>query len=157
MPPRILRLALFALAVGATAGTLAAAAPAADFRTVANGACVRYDRTTSAFPEVTSAAEMKRQAVLGPKLFRTMVDTIAAAPPPPPAQRKRAANLVASLRQVQRALNAFRDAFLRGDKAGMNEALRSGPAPSAAAAAAAKVLGLPVCARLAADAAKGPS
>jgi hypothetical protein len=149
------RLALPPLLALLAAGALAAPAPAGGFRASADAACARYDRTTSALPQITSATELKRQLVLVPKLFRAMVDRIAAAPAPQ-AQRAQAARLVGSLRQVQRVLGQIRDAFLRGDEAGVAAAVRSGTAPSRVAARTAKALGLPVCSRLAQEAAKGP-
>lgn len=142
------------LVIVAAAGPLAAEARAGGFHTAANAACVRYDRATAALPAITSAAELRRQLVLVPRLFRTMVERIAAAPAPP-AQRAQATALVASLRRVQGVLGRIRDAFLRGDQPGVDAAIRSGTAPSRAAARSALALGLPTCARLAATAAKG--
>lgn len=150
-----LRLAGSLLLASAGAAAVAAAARAADYRSTANAACARYDRTADALPKITSADEWKRQLVLVPKLFRTMVDRIAAAPAPQ-AQRAQAARLVTALRQVQRALGQIRDAVLRGDQAGVDAAIRSGTPPARAAARTARALGLPACARLAASAAKGP-
>jgi hypothetical protein len=152
-PP--LRLGSASLLIVAASAVLAAPAPAGEFRTAANAACGRYDRTTANLPGITSAAELKRQLVLVPRLFRAMVDRIAATPAPQ-AQRAMATELVASLRRVQRILGQIRDAFLRGDKPGIDAAVRSGAAPSRAAARAARALGLPTCAHLAASAAKGP-
>lgn len=139
----------------AAAGVLAAPASAGDFRTSANAACDRYDRTTNALPAITSKAELRRQMVLVPKLFRAMVERIAAVPSSP-RQRAQAAQLVGSLRVVQRTLDRVRDAFLSGDRAGVAAAIRAGTAPSRAAARSARALGLPTCARLASEAAKGP-
>ena len=137
------------------AGVLAATAGATDYRVAANAACVRYDSKTNGLPPITSAAELKRQLVLVPRLFGAMVGSIEALAAPP-AQRPQATRLVASLKQVHGVLGRIRDAFLRGDRAGVDAAQRSGIAPSRDAARAAKALGLPTCARLAADAAKGP-
>jgi len=148
------RLAGSLLLAAAAAGAIATAAPAADFRTTANAACVRYDRTTNALPQIASAAELKRRLVLVPKLFTTMVDRIAALDPPH-ADAARAGRLVASLRQVERAMNRIRDAFLRGDQAGVDAAVRAGTPPSRVAARTAQALGLPACVRIAAQAAKG--
>ena len=133
---------------------VAAASPGLDFRAAANGACVRYDRATSALPQIDSAAELKRQLDLVPRLFRTMVERIAAAPPPP-SQQARAVQLVASLRRVQASLARIRDAFLRGDRPGVRAAVLAGTGPSRIAARTATELRLPTCARLALAATKG--
>jgi hypothetical protein len=137
------------------AASLSTSATAGGFRAAANAACVRYARITSALPQITSTTELKRQLVLVPKLFGTMVDRIAATSAPL-TQRAQAAQLVGSLRRVERVLRQISDAFLRGDQAGVAAAVRSGTAPSLVAARAARALDLPVCARLAREAAKGP-
>lgn len=150
-----LRLALPPLLALLAAGAVAAPAPAGGFRASADEACARYDRSTSALPQITSATELERQLVLVPKLFRAMVDRIAAVPAPQ-AQRAQAARLVGSLRQVQRVLGQIRDAFLRGDESGVHAAVRSGGPAARAVGRAAKALGLPACVRLAREAVAGP-
>jgi hypothetical protein len=126
----------------------------ADYRTAANGACARFDGKTNAFPQITSAAEYKRQLVLVPKLFKAMVDTIAALRPPA-GKAADASRLVSALREVQKRLEQVRDASFRGDQKAVSTAVQLGKAPSARAARSAKALGLPVCARLASTFSKG--
>lgn len=155
MAARSRRLALAVAVLGMVTAIIAAPARPADYRSAADAACARYDRQTNALPPITSAAELRRQLVLVPRLFGTMVGRIAALRAPR-AQGSQAARLVASLTQVHGVLGRMRDAFLRGDSAGVDAAQRSGTRLSREAARSAKALGLTACARLAADAAKGP-
>lgn len=147
------RLAAAALFVGLS-GALATPAQAADYRSTANGACARFDSKTNALPPITSAAEYKRQLVLVPKLFKAMVDTIAALQPPA-GKAADASRLASALREVQKRLEQVRDASFRGDQKAVSTAVQLGRAPSARAARSAKALGLPACTRLASTFAKG--
>jgi hypothetical protein len=148
---------LLAVAVAtAAAAPSSGAAAAVDYRHAADVACAKYDRTTNALPPITSAAEMKRQVVLVPKLFGVMAETIAALKPPA-GKSPEAKRLVASLRVIGVQLGKIRDAYLHQNQAAIAPAVRAGEAASKAAVTSARALGLPACSKLAADATKGAS